>query len=278
MLKKSVKIILSAAVLGYILFCLAVYVCPQWFFYHPASERSDPAAAIASGFPAQEVEYPAADGTKLYGWFVKPGAKQQVVVYFHGNAYNIEAFYHKLVPLVKAGYGAFIGEYRGFGGIEGDLRQENLAMDALAAVDYLHSLGYRNADLILYGMSMGSYAAVHTAFEQKNQPVAALILEVPFDSILNVVKQRIWPLFPFDWLVKDKYDNTENLARLNVPLLMMAAAKDKTVPVERAKELFRVANEPKELIIYPDAGHADLYDHNNDRDILIWLQNNEKIK
>ena len=279
MFKKILQIAAALAIVGYLAFCTAVYVCPQWFFYHPSAERSDVAAAVAAGFPADEVHYRSADGTELYGWFVKPSAGRKIVVYFHGNAYNIEAFYHKLIPFVKAGYGAFIGEYRGFSGIPGELRQVNLEADALAAVDYLHTQGYRNSDMIIYGMSLGSHMAVDTVFRRgQDDAFAALILEVPFDSVFNVVKQRFWPVFPFDLLVKDKYENASWLARIKIPVLVMAAAEDKVVPPARAEALFSAANGPKNMIIYPGAGHSDLYKHQNYRDILQWLQNNEETE
>ena len=277
--KKFLKIILPIVVAGYVLFCLSVYVCPQWFFYHPTSSRADLSKAFSADFPAKEVEYTSADGTKLYGWFVKPAAGQKIVVFFHGNAYNIESFYHKLIPFVRSGYGVFIGEYRGFGGINGKLGQDNLAADAVAAVDYLSALGSQNTDLILYGMSLGSYMAVNTAFERgRVEPFGALILEVPFDSVLNVVKQRFWPVFPFELLVRDHYDNMPKLAQLRLPVLIMGAENDDVVPVERAKTLFEAATEPKRIIIYSGAGHSNLYDSRNYQDILDWLKDNEKTE
>ena len=279
MFKKALKIIIGLFAVVYLGFCLAVYFFPRYFFYNPSPLKADLSNVDVTVFPASEVHYRSADGTELYGWYVKPGSKQKIIVYFHGNAYNIGAFYHKMVPLVKAGYGAFIGEYRGFGGIEGELRQDNLGADALAAVDYLHSLGYQNKNLIIYGMSLGSYMAVNTVEQLgDSEPFAGLILEVPFDSLLEVVRQRIMPVFPFSWIVKDTYDNKEKITRINIPVLVMGGEADKVVPVERARQLFSAANEPKKLIVYPQAGHSELYDYHNWHDILDWLEQNEKTK
>ena len=133
--------------------------------------------------------------------------------------------------------------------------------------------------MIIYGMSLGSHMAVDAVFRRgQDDAFAALILEVPFDSVFNVVKQRFWPVFPFDLLVKDKYENASELARIKIPVLIMAAAQDRVVPPARAKALFKAANEPKKMIIYPGAGHSDLYEHHNYRDILQWLQDNEKAE
>ncbi len=277
--KRLLRIVLGLMVAGYIGFCLAVYFFPRYFFYNPTTEHSDLSQAVLSGFNAKEVEYLSADNTKLYGWFVKPQPGHKIIVYFHGNSYNIAAFYHKLIPFVSAGYGVFIGEYRGFGGIEGTINEANIAADSQAAIDYLNSLGYHNSSLIIYGMSLGSFSAVNTAYTKGLQDsFAALILEVPFDSLINVVKQRIWPLFPFDLIIKDDYDNVSKIKQLHLPVLIMGAAEDKVVPLPRAKALYEAANDPKKMIVYPQAGHSELYHHDNYIDILNWLKDNEKTK
>jgi len=43
------------------------------------------------------------------------------------------------------------------------------------------------------------------------------------------------------------------------PLLIMHCEFDDLVPLEEAKELYRVANEPKDLIIFPGAIHHEVY-------------------
>lgn len=43
------------------------------------------------------------------------------------------------------------------------------------------------------------------------------------------------------------------------PLLIMHCELDDLVPLEEAKELYRIANEPKELIVFPGAIHHEVY-------------------
>lgn len=278
MLKKIITISGITLVSLWSIFCLSVYFYPQIYFYNPSTEKSDIKKAQANNFPAQEVKYKSYDNTELHGWFVEP-KNDKIIVFFHGNSHNIEKFYHKLVPLIKEGYGAFIGEYRGFGGIKGVINEKNLGEDAISAVKYLNSQGYLNKNLILYGMSLGSYTSIHTAYTLgKENKFASLILEVPFDSILNVAKQRVVNLFPFSLIIKDKYDNTQKISQIDVPVFVMAATEDKVVPLKRAEELFILAKEPKKMLVYGAAQHSNLYDFNNWKDILNWLNNNEKNK
>lgn len=280
-MRKTAKIFaaaLAAAVLLWLGTALLLWGCPQCFFYHPRQLPADLKKAAADGYRAEEVRYVSADGTPLYAWFTKPGAKKKIIVFYHGNAYNIEGFYYKLQPLVNAGYGVLLPEYRGFGGIEGKITEPALAADALAAVNYLRGLGYKNSDIILYGMSLGSYTSTHTAAVYgETDPFAALILEVPFDSLANVVRGVV-PFLPVDTLVRDRYDNQELINRIETPLLVMIAGRDKTVPPRFGKNLFARASQPKKMIIYEDGNHADLYNHRNYRDILTWLETDEKTR
>ena len=210
MLKRIIKISVWGLISLWLVFCLSVYFYPKAYFYNPSNEKPDIKEAQAEGFFAQEVKYKSDDNTELYGWFVKP-KNDKVIVFFHGNSHNIARFYSKLIPLAQSGYGIFIGEYRGFGGIKGEITEKNLGEDAIAAVKYLNLQGYENSKLILYGMSMGSYTSIHTAYTLgKENKFLSLILEVPFDSVLNVVKQRIVNLFPFSLIIRDKYDNTSS--------------------------------------------------------------------
>lgn len=278
MIKKIAKISVITVIASWIAFCASVYFFPQLYFYNPSSEKANLDNALSNDFIAEEVKYNSYDGTELYGWFIKP-KNNKIVVFFHGNSYNIESFYHKLTPLVEEGYGAFIGEYRGFGGVKGKINEKNLGEDAISAVKYLYSQGYANKDIILYGMSLGSYTSTHTAYSLgKDEAFAGLILEVPFDSLLNVVKQRIPNLFPFSYIIKDHYDNTSKISKLNLPILIMGVSDDKVVPIERAKELYKQAKEPKQIMIYKGAYHSGLYNYRNWQDIIDWLKADEKDK
>ena len=271
-MKKIVKYALGIAVVVYVGFCALVYFCPQYFFYNPTHRASNLEYARQNGYPADRVDYKSADGKELYAWFTPPGKSRRIIVFMHGNSYNIEKFYHKMIPFVEAGYGTLMPEYRGFGDISGKIRQQNLENDALAAVNYLHSLGYKNSDIIVYGMSLGSHMAVNTVWQlQKEAPFAALVLEVPFDSLLNTVKAVVPVPLPFDYIVRDKYDNTSMVKDIRSPVLVMGGSQDPTVPVHLAKNLFALAPQPKKMIIYEGGAHNDLYNFRNYNDVLNWL-------
>lgn len=275
-MKKILKITTIALASAYILFCLTILVFPQIFFYHPSLRPSELKNAHEYDYPAHEVKYVSADGTQLHAWYTAPTGKDKIIVFMHGNSYNIEEFYYKLKSFMLDGYGTFMPEYRGFGGLKGKINQKNLEADALAAIRFLNKHGYKNENIFLYGMSLGSHMAVHTAYElQKEGEFAGIILEVPFDSLVNTAKKRA-PYFPFDLLIRDKFDNTKEITALKSPILIMGAERDETVPVELAKNLYEVAPANKKMIIYKNAEHRNLYNYRNDLDILNWIGLNEK--
>ncbi len=281
-MRKIFKFIKSAAFLsiaGYLLFCAAVIFRPEWFFYHPSEHVSKIENAKKYGYPAQQVEYASADGTKLHAWYTAPEGNKPVIVFFHGNSYNIEKFYHKMIPLMNAGYGTFIPEYRGFGGVPGRITEDNLTADALAAVKRLVDNGFDNSKIVLYGMSLGSHMAVNTAYQLGyRNPFRGVILEVPFDTLPNVVKKVVKVPLPVDFLVKEQYDNLSMIKQLHAPLLVLAAENDTVVPAELAENLYKQAVSPKKMIIYQGAEHSDLYNYRNYNDILGWLKKNEKVR
>lgn len=279
MLKKWLKVLGLLAVAAYVGFCALVYFCPQLFFYNPTAEEPSLEDAKKDGYPAQKVEYRAADGTALYGWYTPPQKGRPVIVFMHGNSYNIGAFYHKLKPFVEAGYGVFMPEYRGFGGVRGKITQAGLEQDAEAALNWLRKQGFANREIVLYGMSLGSFTATHGAYALGEQEsFAGLILEVPFDSMYEDVKDIVWFPLPVKWIMRDKYENLPKIRQLNLPLLVMGGSEDTLVPVRRAEALFAAANQPKKIIVYSGAEHHNLYDYKNYLDILDWLEENEKTR
>ena len=57
----------------------------------------------------------------------------------------------------------------------------------------------------------------------------------------------------------DRYETTKYIAKCKVPLLILHGERDGVMPVAMGRELARLANEPKRLVVFPNGGHSDLY-------------------
>ena len=150
-MKKILCRLIISLIIIYVAVCGVIYVYPLPFFYNPSSLVSNVNNAHEYGYFADEVKYSSSDGTPLFAWYTKPLGNKKIIVFMHGNSHNEEEIYHKLREFAHEGFGTFIPEYRGFGGLEGKINQQNLEADAIAAVNYLHSIGYKNSDIYKYG-------------------------------------------------------------------------------------------------------------------------------
>jgi hypothetical protein len=83
------------------------------------------------------------------------------------------------------------------------------------------------------------------------------VLEAPFASILLSARSR-YPLFAFDWLIKDKFANIDKIDKINMPLFVIHGARDMVTPQRFGRMLYERARQPKSALWPSEAGHNDL--------------------
>ena len=221
----------------------------------------------------ETVVFKTGDGIDLTSFFSAPkaganGEPLPTVLYLHGNTGTAGDAAHKLIPIVNAGYGALLLEYRGFGGNKGKPDEKGLIADALAGVRYIRDRLGENARVVYYGMSMGTGVANGLAAVLSPD---ALVLECGFTSMTDAA-QIHYPLFPLRLMITDSFKSKKRIASLTAPVLFLHGEKDSTVPVEQGKEMFDAAPvSDKTLKLYPDGHHVDLYDFGASDDVVSWL-------
>ena len=216
-----------------------------------------------SDIPADGLAGDLADGQQtITGWFIPPVQPDKpVIIFFHGNAGKLEYRANWAYARFLDGYGVFLAGYRGYEGEEGEPSEENLYQDARAQIQWLINKGYVN--LVMQGESLGTAIAVKMANEF---PAKAVILEAPFDSMVNVALSR-YGLLPVDSLLKDRYESINMIADINAPLFIIHGTADRVVPVWLGQRLFVAAKEPKKAAWIDGATHSNLYDY--DANMLI---------
>jgi fermentation-respiration switch protein FrsA (DUF1100 family) len=150
--------------------------------------------------------------------------------------------------------------YRGYGGSSGSPTEANNVADARLAHAALVREGESPRSIVAYGESLGSGIAVRIAAEL---PLAGLVLDAPFTSAVDL-GARAYPFLPVRILLIDRYETTRHIAGVKVPLLILHGERDTVVPVAMGREVARLANEPKRLVIFPNGYHSDLYVNGND--------------
>lgn len=197
------------------------------------------------GFPSEELHLTTEDGATIYGWYIsadKASSNGKVLLLCHGNAGNISNRLEKAKLLRPLGLAVLLFDYRGYGRSAGTPSEQGTYRDAEAAYRFLvDKKGYRPDQIVIYGESLGCAVALELA---RRHPPAALILESPFTSILDMGK-KIFPYLPLRWILRYHYDNLGKIGGLQCPLLIMHSPQDDVVPFEMGRRLFEAAPRPK---------------------------------
>src|ERR1700704_4506720 len=175
---KWLLIVVSA---GYVCGLLGLFFAQRAvLFPAPTSARTAPQAA---GFPeAEEHILTTADGEQVIVWHVPAKPGHPVVIYFPGNGDFLAGCVGRFRDITADGTGLVALSYRGYAGSSGRPSEQGLLLDAAAA--YAFTAPRYGADrIIVWGFSLGTGVAVALAAEQ---PVARLILEAPYTSIVDV--------------------------------------------------------------------------------------------
>ena len=204
----------------------------------------------------EPVAFTAADGITLHGWFL-PSLRQPAsftVVVFNGNAGNRSYRAPLALALQAQDLAVLLFDYRGYGENQGSPTETGLAADARAAREFLVRRADVNAGrLVYFGESLGAAVAVDLAAEHSP---AALVLRSPFTSMADV-GQHHYPFLPVRLLLRDRYDSIDRIRHVRCPVLVIAGAEDRIVPLEHSRRLYEAVSSAKKLVILPDADHND---------------------
>lgn len=210
-----------------------------------------------SRWPDAEVRIPAHDGIILHGWFLPADGAQAapapLLIYFGGNA-------EEVTPMLAArgrlpGWGFLLVNYRGYGLSTGQPSETALRADALALYDWARQRpGVDARRIVAWGRSLGTGLAVHLAAQRA---VAGVILVSPYDS-MAAVAQGHYPFVPVRSLLRHPFDAAAQAPAVKAPLLAIAMANDRIIPVAHSHRLVQAWGAPQELIVFDDGDHNRL--------------------
>jgi fermentation-respiration switch protein FrsA (DUF1100 family) len=241
-------IFLSALAL-YAIVALSMYLLQRSLIYRPDRARRPPSEAGLAG--VREDVLTAADGARIVTWRMEAKPGKPTILYFHGNGGHLADRAQRIEALQADGYGLLMVAYRGYSGSAGSPSETANVADALLAYDRLRAEGTPPDSIVLFGESLGTGVATQVA-EAKS--AAALILDSPYTSFADAAQHHYWWL-PARLLIVDRYDIIGRIGRVYVPLLILHGEADDVVPVAMGRAVFAAANQPKQLVTFPGAGH-----------------------
>jgi len=238
------------------LFCCGIMVAAVYFFqdrllYFPSSEIvCTPAAA---GLDFEDVNFQAADGTALNGWYVPAPAARATLLFCHGNAGNISHRLESIRIFNNLGLNVFIFDYRGYGMSRGRPGEQGIELDALAAWHWLvREKGVDPAKLIIFGRSIGGAVAAGLAC---TRAAAGLILESSFTSYVDIGREY-YPWLPVGLIARYRYATIEKVSRLSMPVLIVHSPDDELVAFRHGRALYSACSGQK-YFLEISGGHND---------------------
>jgi fermentation-respiration switch protein FrsA (DUF1100 family) len=261
--------LLGALLILFVLYAVAVayiYSIQRNLLYFPSHNYVTPREAEAD--PAlHELPVTTADGLALKGWYAPATTKRLTLVFFHGNGDDLQSAAPIAAIYIRAGYGVLIAEYRGYSGLPGTPTEAGLYADARAYLTALTASGVKEQDIVLFGRSLGTGVAAQMATEF---PAGGLILLSPYRSIPEVAKSHFWFL-PVGLLMKDRFETARKIKSISVPLLIANGGQDQVIPPQHGRDVFALANEPKQFYFSAAAGHNDMFDFGFGAASVKWL-------
>lgn len=245
----------------YLLFALSLYLGQKKLVYIP--DRTRIAPGVFGLEDVAELVFEPAPDIRVMTWYVKASPGHPTILYFHGNAGNLAARADRVRDFQEAGFGVLIMSYRGYSGGTGSPSEGTNISDGLHVYDWLRSKGIGGNEIVLYGESLGSGVAVQLAAQRD---VGGVILDAPFSSLTEVA-QHAYPFVPVSPFLTERYESDKHVAGINAPLLILHGARDGVIPVAFGQSLFKKANEPKKIVVFPTANHSDLFLHGAMREI-----------
>ncbi len=206
----------------------------------------------------------------LEGWYVPHEGAAGLVTMFHG--YN--ACKAKLLAEIRGfhdlGYACFAVDFPGCGGSGGELTTIGFleAGDVVRAVEHARRT-WGEQPLVLFGQSMGGVAVLRALAVYQIQP-DAVIVECPFDRLLNTVKARFRtmgvPPFPAAHLMlfwggvqqgynAFRHNPVEYAPRVKCPTLVLYGDDDRRVSRREIDSLFAALGGDKEMHVFEGLGH-----------------------
>ena len=262
---RRVLLTIGLIVCGLYIAVLAGLYFKQRDLIYPGAGGRPGLVASEAGF--DEVMLTTDDGLKLRALYRAPRPGMPTLLMFHGNGGAVSESAAALRPLIPAGYGMLLSEYRGFGGNPGQPSEQGLYRDARAAWRWLRDKGVSSDHIVIIGYSLGTGVAAELALEHAPR---ALILIAGYTSIPHVAGQH-YPWVPAEWLVTERFRTVDKLPRIACPVLLLHGRNDDTIPASNSVALAKIRPDAK-LELVAGTGHGIIYRDDTMPRIDAWLR------
>lgn len=230
-------------------------------------------ATPPAGWQSTTLSYNAEDGTPATTeiWYSNAaGAFAPTIVYFHGNAENLESLYkynflNVATNQLKVNFIAI--DYPAYGRAVGQTNEYNFVTGGAKAIEWARA-NIAHGPLYVWGRSLG--AAVALLSTVKSQfGISGLVLTSPWTNFFEVAvdKTDLAKQIPPDWLAKNNFNSKASASKVQVPTLILHGTKDQTIPFKFGQSLSQSFSPQAHVkfVAVPNRDHNDMF-----LDPLTW--------
>jgi len=225
-------------------------------------------------FPFSNISFTLKEGKKIDVWESKIHDPKGTVCLFHGLTSSKAYYLPEAKYFREHGYNVLLLDFRGHGKSEG-MRTTigyNEAEEVKLAYEYLKTKGEKR--IFLFGGSMGA-VTIARAVSVYNLKPSGVILEMPFDALLDHIKARgrsfgfpqtLFAIPVTSWIAVEnsfpafKHKTSEYAKKIDCPVLLEWGTKDHLVTEKETTNIFNnLRSKNKKLVVYEEAMHSSLF-------------------
>jgi pimeloyl-ACP methyl ester carboxylesterase len=256
-MKPSKRFIFNSIKIVVILYCgigIALYYLQEKLLLHPVKLPANKVYRFNQSF--QEINIPVnkTDTINLIRFIpVDDTVAKGAVIYFHGNAENVESYANDMDIFLKNHFEVWMPDYPGFGKSSGEISEKKLNEQAYQ-VKRLVNTYFADSNVIIYGRSFGTGIAANLASSIKAKH---LILEAPYYSIPDLFSSYV-PIYPMQSMANFKFPVGEYLKDVQCPITIFHGTIDEVIPTKCSMKLKASLKKNDQFLLIRNGKHNDL--------------------
>jgi pimeloyl-ACP methyl ester carboxylesterase len=241
--------------LAYLLLCGMFYYYQHLFFFQPRRLDVNHMLTFPVRIKFSEAKIPFDSATVIDVVKFEPdsGKPKGVVLFFHGNRYNVEHYSTYAPYFTKNGYECWMPDYPGYGRSTGEMSVEALQQIAIQLYK-MARVRYEPGQLVVYGKSLGTGIASYLAAKRDCK---ALILETPYYNLENLAGQYAFML-PVGYLMRYNLPLHQYLQDVIAPATVLHGTRDELISLTQAVMLANMLKANDKIYIVENAVHNNL--------------------
>lgn len=185
--------------------------------------------------------------------FLPKDTAKGIVLFFHGNRFNVEHYSEYAPYFTKRGYECWMPDYPGYGRSTGEMNMEVLEQLSLQLYK-MARVKYRPDQIVIYGKSLGTGIAAYLA---SIRDCRHLILETPYYSLATLTGSYLF-FMPVHLLMKYNIDTYKYFKEITAPITVLHGDKDELIPLSNALSLMPYLKLNDAFYVVPGGHHNTL--------------------